>query len=339
MFNIAVDGGATKTIAAIYDEDEILAIGASGPSNYRNIGINKTVTHIKQAINYALRKSGISENDVNRYVFAIAGVKDSNKSTEIIDGITRNISGNKEKLLLNDGEAGYFSRFLNNDGIVIAPGTGMIAYGKKSNNFQRTSGWGWFIGDEGGGFYIGRKALQESAKLEDGRSEYNSDLNNKIKTFYNIETGRDIVNIIYKNKMDIRTIASLSTIVSQLANNGDELSKHIMEEAATEASLCAVSLYKRLNYTNVTVSGYGGVYRSGDLYWKTLTKNIKDKLDNISFKYPLYGYHAVIGSIIMSKYLRGTEVDENDVERLKSQVDRLISQLPATMKRKYLYIY
>ena len=45
------------------------------------------------------------------------------------------------------------------------------------------SGWGWFIGDEGGGFYIGRKALQETAKLEDGRSAYNSDLNNKIKVY------------------------------------------------------------------------------------------------------------------------------------------------------------
>ena len=339
MLRIAIDGGATKTVAVVYNGKKIIGLGVSGPSNYRNIGINKAVTHIKQAINYALGKSGINENDVNRYVFALAGVKDSNRSTEIVEGIACKISGNKEKLLLNDGEAGYFSRFLNNDGIVIAPGTGMIAYGKKSNNFQRTSGWGWFIGDEGGGFYIGKKALQETAKLEDGRSAYNSDLNYKIKAFYNIEIGRDLVNIIYKNKIDIRTIASLSTIVSQMANNGDELSKHIIEEAAIEASICAISLYKRLNYNNVTVSGYGGVYRSGDLYWKTLTRNIEDKLDNVSFKYPLYGYHAVIGSIIMSKYLGGSEVGENDVERLKSQVDRLISQLPAKTKKKYLYIY
>ena len=131
MFNIAVDGGATKTVAAIYDEDNILAIGAAGPSNYRNIGIHNTVVHIRQAINYSLKKSGIDEKDINRYVFALAGVKDSNKSTEIVDGITDKISGKKEKLLLNDGEAGYFSRFLDKDGIVIAPGTGMIAYGKK----------------------------------------------------------------------------------------------------------------------------------------------------------------------------------------------------------------
>lgn len=339
MFNIAVDGGATKTVAAIYDEDNILAIGAAGPSNYRNIGIHNTVVHIRQAINYSLKKSGIDEKDINRYVFALAGVKDSNKSTEIVDGITDKISGKKEKLLLNDGEAGYFSRFLDKDGIVIAPGTGMIAYGKKSNNIQRTSGWGWFIGDEGGGFYIGKKALQETAKLEDGRSEYDSDLNNKIKSFYNVKNGRDLVNIIYKDRMDIRTIASLSTIVSQMANSGDDLSKHIIQEAAIEASLCAISLYKRLNYKNVTVSGYGGVYRSGDLYWKTLTNNIKEKLDNISFKYPLYGYHAVIGSIIMSRYIGGYDVDENDIEKLKEQIDKLVSQLPGSIKKKYLYIY
>ena len=139
--------------------------------------------------------------------------------------------------------------------------------------------------------------------------------------------------------MDIRTIASLSTIVSQMANSGDDLSKHIIQEAAIEASLCAISLYKRLNYKNVTVSGYGGVYRSGDLYWKTLTNNIKEKLDNISFKYPLYGYHAVIGSIIMSRYIGGYDVDENDIEKLKEQIDKLVSQLPGSIKKKYLYIY
>ena len=35
MIRIAIDGGATKTVAALYDDKNIISIGVSGPSNYR----------------------------------------------------------------------------------------------------------------------------------------------------------------------------------------------------------------------------------------------------------------------------------------------------------------
>ncbi len=337
MLRIAVDGGATKTVAAIYENNKIMGLGVDGPSNYRNIGIFRAINNINRAINYALKVSGIDRSEIYEYIFAMAGVKDSDKSTEIVREIVKKVSGDKTYKLFNDGEAGYFSRFLNNDGIVIAPGTGMISYGKYKNMFERSSGWGWLIGDEGGGFYIGKMALQKVAQIEDLRDIRESKLSSRIKERFGVENGRDLVNIVYKSKINIREIAGLAVIVSELANKNDIIARDIILNAAYEAAKCAISLKRKLKYENVTISGYGGVYRSGNLYWNAIKDNILNEIDNAEFIKPIYGYHAVAGSILLSLYNSGAHTDKNDIDYVIGQIDENIDKLPERIKKEYLY--
>ena len=337
MLRIAIDGGATKTVAAVYDGKKIISLGVSGPSNYRNIGIYRAIFNINRAIDYALKISNLNNSEINEYTFAIAGVKDSDKSTEIVNNIVKKISGNKNYNLFNDGEAGYFSRFLNNDGIVLAPGTGMISYGKYNNRVERSSGWGWLIGDEGGGFYIGKMALQKFAQIEDLRDIRDSELDVMIKQKFKIENGRDLVNLVYKDKITIREIAGLSVIVSELANKNDPIAKDIILNAAYEAAKCAISLNRKLKFENVTISGYGGVYRSGNLYWDNLKSNVLNEIDNAEFLNPIYGYHAVAGSILLSLAEANIPINENDRDDIISQIDKHINKLPEQIKQNYLY--
>ncbi len=337
MIRIAIDGGATKTVAALYDDKNIISIGVSGPSNYRNIGIYRAIYNIRKAINDALKISAMDEDNILEYIFAVAGVKDSNKSTEIVKSIVKKISGNKNYKLYNDGEAGYFSRFLNDNGIVIAPGTGMIAYGKFNNVFERSSGWGWLIGDEGGGFYIGKMALQEFAQIDDLRDTSESNLNYRIRENFNIKNSRDLVNIIYKSRINVREIAGLAVIVSDLARKNDIIAKDIILHAAEEAAKCGLSLNRRLKFENVIISGYGGVYRSGDFYWNALKENILNEIDNAEFIKPIYGYHAVAGSILLSLYNNDVNINKNDINYIINQIDYHINKLPENARHKYLY--
>lgn len=337
MLRIAVDGGATKTVAVIYENKNIIGLGVNGPSNYRNIGISKAINNINKAINYAQKISGIDSKDIGEYIFAMAGVKDSNKSTEIVRNIVKKISGKKSYKLFNDGEAGYFSRFLNDDGIVIAPGTGMISYGKYGKLFERSSGWGWLIGDEGGGFYIGKMALQKVAQIEDSRDIRKSELNDAIKEKFNVKNARDLVNLVYKNKINIREIAGLSVIVSKLANKGDIIAGDIISNAAYEASKCAISLNRRLKYDRVTISGYGGIYRSGDVYWGSIKNNILAEINYAKFVDPIYGYHAVAGSILLSLYNSDITIDKTDRDYIISRIENMIHNIPEKIRKDYLY--
>ncbi|MEM3191995.1 MAG: BadF/BadG/BcrA/BcrD ATPase family protein, partial [Candidatus Parvarchaeota archaeon] len=180
-----MDGGATKTIAVVYNEDlTILGVGVSGPTNFRNVGIPTFKRNILSAIQKAKDNAHISR--IDEYTFALAGIKDSRKTSDKIIKILNKIIPNSKMSFYNDVEAGFYSRFPEGEGIVVAPGTGMAAYGMYDGRKEISSGWGWFLDDEGSAFNIGMKALRETTKLMDGRDERASRLKEFVRNYYGL---------------------------------------------------------------------------------------------------------------------------------------------------------
>ena len=337
MAFVSVDGGATKTMAACYDKDgNIRGVSASGPSNFRNIGTESAASHIRDAVKSSMERSGLHMRDIEKITFALAGVKDSRKSTDIIEAFIAKLEFRLPYNLLNDGEAGYNCRFFHGNGIIAAPGTGMIAYGKSSGRFERASGWGWLIGDEGGAFYIGRRALQEAAKIADGRATGDLEFLESIMTFFNVQEPRQLVNEVYTTPVDIRRIASIAKLVSDQSVNGSAKATEILEEAASEAGKCVVALKRKLNDNSLEVSGYGGVYRAGNVYWNKLKDTVMISFPDTVFRDPLYGYHAVLGSI----YLVLDEEGNKDIDtgRIEADFNRKVDGMPREEKERYLFL-
>ena len=337
---LALDGGATKTFTAVYNENaEILGIGVAGPSNYRNIGEENAISNINDSVRKALHSSGTNGSELDSSTFAIAGVKDSNRSTEIIKSIVERTKVSPRFQLFNDGEAGYYSRFLDQDGLIVAPGTGMISYCKYKGRFERASGWGWLIGDEGGAFYIGKNAISAFAKISDHRMPFDEKLHEEIMKLFGVTHERDIVNQVYKETIDIRFIASIAATVSRLADGGSETCRQILKQAASEAALCAIGLHESLQVTDhMEISGYGGVFRSGAIYWNTLKDVVREHIDNVDFINPIYGYHAVTGSILMKLKAEGFDYGKKDINFIIKNIDQLVNKLDSADRKKYLFM-
>jgi N-acetylglucosamine kinase-like BadF-type ATPase len=341
MNYLSVDGGATKTIAIVYNEERIFSVSVGGPSNFRNIGIYSFKKNIKSVVDEVIYRA--NNINIDKATFALAGIKDSKISTELIIKNINEVVNIKKMEFYNDGEAAFFCRFPEGEGIIIAPGTGMVSYGIWKGIKERSSGWGWFLGDEGGAFFIGKRAIQESIKVLDMRSNisnsYNSDLPLRIKEFYGIKEDREIINKVYKKKIDIREIASIAPIVSYLASEGDNLASVIMQEAANESILTLYSTYTKLRRPKgIGISGYGGVFRSGEWYRKMIFDGVAKLIDNPIVKEPFYGYEAVIGSVVMNLKNKGYEVDENLIRDFRKQLDNKIEALDPENKKKYLFI-
>lgn len=335
MAFVSVDGGATKTIAVCYDsEGNILGVSASGPSNFRNIGIESASSNIISAVRNSIERSGLGNEKVQSITFALAGVKDSQRSTEIIDNFIEQMNFKAPYLLLNDGEAGYNCRFFEERGIIAAAGTGMIAFGKFNEKFERTSGWGWLIGDEGGAFYIGKRAIQESAKIADGRNSGKPDLLKMVMNYFEVTEPRQLVNEVYTNPINIRRIAMIAKEVSTLANSGDATSQGILKEAAKEAARCVVALKKQYNAEDLPVSGYGGVFRAGQLFWNTFKEAVLEDFPGTTFKEPLFGFHAVLGSMYLVLKERG--IKPPDTGKILNDFNSNIESLPVNEKTDYL---
>lgn len=338
-FFVSVDGGATKTLAICYDETGLIyGTGAAGSSNYRNTSIDIARKNLGFAVSNAISRAGMDKNQIYKFTFALAGVKDSERSTEIIKDFVDQMKLGGSVSLFNDGEAGFNCRFPDKDGVIAAPGTGMISYGKRGNLFERASGWGWFLGDEGGAFYIARRAMQECANVYDGRLEVESKLPEKLMKYYGVDEPRKLVSEVYTSPLDIRRIAAFAQTVGNLANQGDKLALNLLKESARAAGTCVIALKNRLfRDENITYSGYGGVFRSGEIYWKYLKEIVDSKFPEAKSMPPLFGYHAVIGSVFLVMKEIGVS-DQFVLESEISQIDRQVKNLPVKEKKEFLLI-
>ncbi len=68
---LSVDGGATKTVAIIFDEEKlkIEGVGLSGPSNLTSAGPVQAKNNIESAIKMAIAKLSVSVKELRAGIF------------------------------------------------------------------------------------------------------------------------------------------------------------------------------------------------------------------------------------------------------------------------------
>src|SRR4030095_5169289 len=104
----------------------------------------------------------LAERDVLPSVIClgIAGV-DRAPDEAIVRGIMKRIGYKATILVVNDALIALQAGIGDLPGIVIVAGTGSIAYGRNAKGeAARAGGWGYVLGDEGSGYWIGRLALR-----------------------------------------------------------------------------------------------------------------------------------------------------------------------------------
>ena len=73
-------------------------------------------------------------------------------------------------LVVNDALVALEAGAPDEPGVVVIAGTGSIAYGRNERNqAARAGGWGYMLGDEGSGYWIGRAALRAVLREADRR--------------------------------------------------------------------------------------------------------------------------------------------------------------------------
>ncbi|AWR95215.1 BadF/BadG/BcrA/BcrD ATPase family protein [Acidianus brierleyi] len=309
---LAVDGGATKTVAAVY-KDEILGVGISSSGNYTEVGEEQAKKNIMEAINDALNNSSVSLKEINKAVFALAGVGDSKKFTEIGERIAKDIF--KDSIVMNDGVSALRATNLFNDGAVFAPGTGSVAFYQKNGEIIRVGGWGWFFGDEGSASWIAKNAITYAIRSVD-KIEKESKIPEEVEKFFGGEF-REVVTRLSKEQ-NKRLIASFAVNIDKLSKN-DELAFKVMKNAAEYIDLMVNRLKKDVN--NVYL--LGGVMRSS---------TIRNLMSN-KVRY-FYGYHSVIGGIITLEKINKEEIRDD----LVKQLNKNLIKEPEEKLRKLLFI-
>jgi len=241
---LGIDAGGSKTIALLADEEgRIVGEGRAGAANLQTEGELEVEKILHTVIERATDGRPVSPAAV---CLGMAGV-DRKDDALIIRDVMRRLGFRTNALIVNDALIALVAGAGSSPGVVVISGTGAIAYGVSHHGVAaRAGGWGPTLGDEGSGYWIGRRALAAVMRDVDGRGPQ-TDLTRLVLRHLSLERPEELVAEVYHQPQARRTIASLGTVVDGAREDGDPVAIDIMANAADELALAAASVIARLD--------------------------------------------------------------------------------------------
>jgi N-acetylglucosamine kinase-like BadF-type ATPase len=273
MYVLGIDAGGTKTVCLLADEEgRVLADGRGGGANLQSAGELEVEKVLHTVMEAAL--TGHDERPA-AICLGIAGV-DRPDDAAAVRGIMRRIGLNARTLVVNDALVALVAGAGDDPGVVVVAGTGSIAYGRNAaGQAARSGGWGYLLGDEGGGFWIGRAALSAVVRQFDGRGP-STVLTEMILGHMNLGSPTELIHEIYYRDLQRHTIAGLAALVQRATVAGDAVAAEILARAAAELTAAAASVITRLGMRGdafPTVLA-GGIFRGAP----SLTRSVGTRL-------------------------------------------------------------
>lgn len=243
MHVLGIDAGGTKTVAFLADGDgHVLGEGRAGGANLQTEGELGVEKVLHAVMGQALGGRG---SDVDAICLGMAGV-DRPHDLEIVHGIMRRIERKTRTIVVNDALVALVAGAGDAPGIVIISGTGSIAYGRSARGLAaRAGGWGWLLGDEGGGYWIAAHALRAVARAADGRGPATS-LTPMVLEHFGVAKPSELIREVYDRQLRHHTLAQVARHVAKARDEGDEIATQILEQAAHELVAAARSVAERL---------------------------------------------------------------------------------------------
>ena len=239
---VGVDGGGTHTRVLIVDEQGNEVATAEGPGSAIRPGeASRSAGIIREAVQRAW--SGLTDRPIRSLCIGVAGAgRDEERDTLQAAIETDRLASHV--VVLTDAEIAIEDAFGAGPGILLTAGTGSIAYGKGPTGVMaRCGGWGPIIGDEGGGSWIGRRALGIAAASVDGR-EPESSLADAIGASLGLDSTDKL--IPWAASATPADLGKLAPVVLEVAATGDLRANSLVTLAVEELALHVRTLARKL---------------------------------------------------------------------------------------------
>jgi N-acetylglucosamine kinase-like BadF-type ATPase len=258
MLVLGIDAGGTKTICQLVDDQtHVLAEARGGGANLQASGELEVEKVLHGVINQALVGAGAVPSAI---CLGMAGV-DRPRDADIVRGILLRIGHRAQPYVVNDALIALEAGVPAAEGVVVVAGTGSIAYGRDARGrAARAGGWGYVLGDEGSGYWLGRQALRAVVRSADGRGRATS-LTPRVLAHYGVNRPQDLVWEVYHGGLKTTAIAALASVVGEAATDGDPLATQIIEAGAAELAGAAASVARRLSLDRCPIVLAGGILR------------------------------------------------------------------------------
>ncbi len=236
---LGVDGGGSSLRVVIVDDALRERASVQGEAvNPGAVGQPVAAERIRAGVRAALAAAGLAAGDIAGAGIGVAGAAAEHSApwlraalAPVLPGVAVYPSADTEIALV--GARGRL------DGLVLLCGTGSVAYGvSPDGRRQRAGGWGYLLGDEGSGYWIGMQALRMLTHYGDNRLSIVTRLPQVMMQAIAIAQPLDVIRWMYQ-QAGPHEVAALAQRVLTLADDGDAGAAAIITDAAQH--LCALA--------------------------------------------------------------------------------------------------
>ena len=240
---LGIDAGGTKTRALVADETgRIVGDALGGGANLRTHG----ELEVEKVLHAVIEDACMGVANPDAVALGIAGA-DRPPDEAVLRAILRRIGFRSRVVVTNDARIAFVAGSEERVGLALVCGTGSIAWGRnRSGRIARSGGWGWHVGDEGSGFWIGERAIRAVLRAVDGRGPATT-LGHALSEHFEIAEPEQILYAIYDREFPRTRVAKFAARVDAAARAGDEVAKGILADAATELVCAASSVRDQLD--------------------------------------------------------------------------------------------
>jgi len=322
---IGVDGGGTKTEFVLLDySGNIIGRERGDSTNYQAVGGAKLKQELINCYNRLLNSTNVSSSKIEQIFLGLAGAGRESDRKEII-ALFRDTEFDGKIAVDSDAMVALAGAFGTGPGIIVISGTGAICFGKNSKGtIVRAGGWGYLLGDEGSGYFIGREAIIAALKDLDGRGE-KTNLREKIAEHFKLSSIDQIIPQVYQNRIDRIAIANLAPIVFEQTNRGDAIAEEIIRTAGKELGKLAKAVAQQLNFEadEIKVALIGSIFKQKDMLINEISKELYEISWNVEIIDPMFA--PQYGAALVALQKAGIEINEELLKNLQQSINQINS--------------
>lgn len=247
---LGFDGGGTKTECVLVDgEGRVLAQAFGGPSNPLRTGYAKAWFALGAVGDAVLAKQHLKATDIRGICAGLGGAGRPRAARRVASFFERAFPQAVVQVT-TDIEIALEAAVGPGEGVVLMAGTGSVACGRNAaGKTARVSGWGPWIGDEGGAFDIGRRAVRAVTRARDGLGPP-TQLADRVLGAVECPSWDALVERIAKNPDEV--FPRIFPLVVEVADGGDAPARELLLEAAVALSELARVVIEALALGNRT---------------------------------------------------------------------------------------
>lgn len=264
---LGVDGGGTRTRAVLVDTlGRLIGHGSASGSNIHDRSAEATAHALRCAVTAAQTASAANASGQDATLpraacLALAGVVTPADRSRARDAAVRSdvLDARAPLLIENDGAAAVMGAHMGAPGVVLIAGTGSACYARDASGVvHRIGGWGWLLGDEGSGAWLGREALTAITHAADGRGP-STDLTSALLAQLRCRAVDELLYRVHVEGLDRAGFAALAPTVFAIASSGDQVAEALLARAVDALAVTAETALRTIAIASAPIAMVGGV--------------------------------------------------------------------------------